>query len=507
MELYLLTALTICYTLLVYIQEEYHGVAWQPPAPHADCGLLDRCAARWSRAGNALLSLGGEGGEAAGKRSGSGRALSPPSTGAHTAAHGGHTRAERVPKRRVLSVAMASATPQKRMVSSVFITLASPHRATVTPQTPVGATWSSVPRDGTHSTLSQGTTQFKMPATIQPWSPTVPSTQTVHSPRQEALPSVSASGRGLTKQWGTANQEELLGSRNTTLEDVPPPPPSPPPCVETELSADIDPLLPPPPLAEPLPAPLNPVSRPSDPAVSSRRSALHEQQPTVRLSSGDPCDTCEKKEPLVSQCLREDQADAESEDVCGFCRKLVPLNEPAINALNRTYHATCFQCRQCGLPLAGQLYYNKAGIPLCEDCYQASLEQCWACGEAIKDQVMRALGRGYHPPCFVCTTCRRPIGEEKFAQGEVGEVYCLPDYYRKYAPCCSACQQLIVPAEDGKDSYTVECLGRSFHEDCYRCETCQVLLSPEPNEQGCYPLDGRVLCKPCHLALIQETHQ
>lgn len=57
-------------------------------------------------------------------------------------------------------------------------------------------------------------------------------------------------------------------------------------------------------------------------------------------------------------------------DVCGFCRKPVPLSEPAIEALNRTYHGSCFQCRSCRIALAGQEYYNKAGIPLCADCYQ-----------------------------------------------------------------------------------------------------------------------------------------
>uniref|UniRef100_A0A8B9L628 Filamin binding LIM protein 1 n=2 Tax=Astyanax mexicanus TaxID=7994 RepID=A0A8B9L628_ASTMX len=192
-------------------------------------------------------------------------------------------------------------------------------------------------------------------------------------------------------------------------------------------------------------------------------------------------------------------------DVCGFCRKPVAFSEPAIEALNRTYHSSCFQCRQCHAPLAGKMYYNKSGIPLCEDCYQASLEPCWACGEVIMDHVIRALERAYHPPCFVCTTCRQPIGEQRFAQGEVGEVYCLQDYYRKYAPQCSICGELIIPREDGTDSYTVECLGRSFHEDCYRCEVCGVLLSPEPNEQGCHPLDGQILCKPCHLSLIQTA--
>lgn len=61
-------------------------------------------------------------------------------------------------------------------------------------------------------------------------------------------------------------------------------------------------------------------------------------------------------------------------DLCGFCRKPVTPSEPAIEALNRTYHDGCFQCRSCHIPLAGKQYYNKAGIPLCEDCYQVA--QC-----------------------------------------------------------------------------------------------------------------------------------
>ena len=156
-------------------------------------------------------------------------------------------------------------------------------------------------------------------------------------------------------------------------------------------------------------------------------------------------------------------------ELCGFCRKTVALAEPAIEALNRTYHDSCFQCRQCQTPLAGKLYYNKAGIPLCEECYQvrinyhivwlythqsrkyylkwegfnemvfvfnhifiyqASLELCWACGDTIKDLVIRALERTYHPACFTCATCYQQIGEQRFAQGEVGEVYCIQDYYR-----------------------------------------------------------------------------
>ncbi|XP_041744488.2 filamin-binding LIM protein 1 [Coregonus clupeaformis] len=409
---------------------------------------------------------------------------------------------------------MASAAPQKRMVSSVFITLTSPYRATVTQHQHTrthNATANDMPHAATRVSPGDSSTR----------NPSVSDTQHGSIRRRERTPSESQGSAqngdqsstpslarpseprtpsspvtpDLTLGPGYTQQQTDTAAYKGPGELLPPPPP-PPVSVDTELTEDLAPLLPPPPVQEPPTASiLQPVS-PDRPTVSEQPSTALNRQPEQRTpSSGGG-----QKEPSQEQLET-----VETKEVCGFCRKPVALSETAIEALNRTYHASCFQCRQCHIPLAGKLYYNKAGIPLCEDCYQASLELCWACGEVIKDHVIRALERAYHPPCFVCATCSQPIGEQRFAQGEVGEVYCLQDYYRKYAPQCSACQQLIIPREDGTDSYTVECLGRSFHEDCYRCEVCSTQLSPEPNNHGCHPLDGRVLCKSCHLTMVQSA--
>ena len=62
---------------------------------------------------------------------------------------------------------------------------------------------------------------------------------------------------------------------------------------------------------------------------------------------------------------------------------------------------------------------------------------------------------------------------------------------RKYAPKCNACKQLIIPKEDGTDSYNVECLGHSYHEDCYRCE---VGIQWENMLMACWHTD--TYCKP-----------
>lgn len=369
------------------------------------------------------------------------------------------------------------------MVSSVFITLASPHRGTVTQQQQPTLQAHSSPVGNNQQTAVR-LSSAPPPAQKKDKSANGVS---AHNKEQTALSSSSQNPARSRVAPSALTTAKACESAQST--DALPTPPVPAVPLSPKGTAPFKETPLPPPatfqdqLERPLTSDQQPVYgkeiKPSTTCSGLKKNQKEEQSP--------------KTNPDTSEVIT---------DVCGFCRKHVNLSEPAIEALNRTYHEACFQCRSCHILLASKQYYNKAGIPLCEDCYQASLEVCWACGEVIKHQVMRALERAYHPQCFTCTTCKQQIGEQRFAQGEVGEVYCLPDYYRKYAPKCNACQQLIIPKEDGTDSYTVECLGHSYHEDCYRCEMCLTHLTPEPSEHGCYPLDGKLLCKPCHLSLI-----
>ncbi|NXB54097.1 FBLI1 protein, partial [Leucopsar rothschildi] len=193
-----------------------------------------------------------------------------------------------------------------------------------------------------------------------------------------------------------------------------------------------------------------------------------------------------------------------SRDICAFCHKALGPQELTVEAMRKQYHPDCFTCRTCHRLLAGQRYFQRDGCPTCDTCFQATLEKCAKCQELITEHIVRALGKGYHPSCFSCAACGRAIGTESFAVDEHGDVYCVPDFYRKYAPMCSACEHPIVPHED-EDTYKIECLGRSFHENCYRCESCRMPLSPELTENGCYPLDDHLLCKSCHIRWRNES--
>ncbi|XP_058486938.1 filamin-binding LIM protein 1 [Solea solea] len=390
---------------------------------------------------------------------------------------------------------MASAAPPKRMVSSVFITLAPPYRATVTqqPQQPVLQAHSGPARDKQHTAVRLSASE-SIPALRHRREDPSSAASVDSKDKAPAGPSARVADPLSPKPAHSGPSRGKLQKDSRDDAEYLPPPPSPAALVPSSSPRAA--------LPEESTLPPLPVQTPLSPRLTADQQPVNNREvETITPSSG-----LNQVEQTHGIHKNGQEPSRESKEVCGFCRKPVDLSQPAIEALNRTYHDGCFQCRSCHIPLAGKQYYNKAGIPLCEDCYQASLELCWACGEVITDHVIRALERAYHPSCFTCTTCKQQIGEQAFAQGEVGEVYCLQDYYRKYAPKCSSCNQLIIPKEDGTDSFTVECLGRSYHENCYRCEVCVIQLSPDPNEHGCFPLDGRMLCKSCHVNLVSGQH-
>ncbi|CAM2104351.1 unnamed protein product [Caretta caretta] len=257
------------------------------------------------------------------------------------------------------------------------------------------------------------------------------------------------------------------------------------------------------------------LSAPSVETLSPDLQKLHMSSPvSQQASSTFPAEPRQHKiQPTSLEQVDERQAPKQNVNghlerdistVCAFCHKAIAPRTPTIEAMNKQYHADCFTCRTCHGQLAGQRYYQKEGRPLCNSCYKDTLEKCAKCQGLILEHIVRALGHGYHPECFMCSVCGRSIGDESFAMNDQNEVHCVDDFYRKYASICSVCETPIIPQE-GKDAYRVECMGRSFHESCYRCENCRIPLSTEPAENGCYPLDSHILCKPCHIKQKNES--
>lgn len=61
----------------------------------------------------------------------------------------------------------------------------------------------------------------------------------------------------------------------------------------------------------------------------------------------------------------------------------------------------------CSCDLVHSGFFHHSGEYICTEDYQRLYgTQCDSCDQYITGEVVSALGRTYHPQCFVCSICR-----------------------------------------------------------------------------------------------------
>ncbi|KAM7388678.1 hypothetical protein PAMP_024838 [Pampus punctatissimus] len=188
---------------------------------------------------------------------------------------------------------------------------------------------------------------------------------------------------------------------------------------------------------------------------------------------------------------------------CASCGDNVVGEGTGCTAMDQVFHVDCFICMTCSTKLRGKPFYAVEKKAYCEPCYINTLETCTICSKPIMERILRATGKAYHPHCFTCVVCHRSLDGVPFTVDASNHIHCIEDFHKKFAPRCCVCSEPIMPAPGQEETVRIVALDRDFHVQCYRCEDCGSLLS-EGDNQGCYPLDGHVLCKNCNTSRIQD---
>ncbi|XP_068599848.1 lipoma-preferred partner [Brachionichthys hirsutus] len=187
---------------------------------------------------------------------------------------------------------------------------------------------------------------------------------------------------------------------------------------------------------------------------------------------------------------------------CASCGENVVGEGTGCTAMDQVFHVDCFVCMTCSTKLRGKPFFAVEKKAYCEPCYINTLETCTICSKPIMERILRATGKAYHPHCFTCVVCHRSLDGIPFTVDASNHIHCIEDFHKKFAPRCCVCSEPIMPAPGQEETVRIVALDRDFHVKCYRCEDCGSLLS-EGDNQGCYPLDGHVLCKNCNTSRIQ----
>jgi len=150
--------------------------------------------------------------------------------------------------------------------------------------------------------------------------------------------------------------------------------------------------------------------------------------------------------------------------VCDVCQK--PIVGQVITALGKTFMPQCFVCRSCNQELGTKNFFERDGFAYCEMCYHLQFSpRCAKCDQPILDKCVSALGKTWHPECFVCCNGGCDFGDEGYHEID-GKAYCQRCHAEAYAPRCGGCSCPII------DNY-ISALDKQWCPACFVCAECR----------------------------------
>ncbi|XP_055291232.1 actin-binding LIM protein 2 isoform X1 [Moschus berezovskii] len=151
---------------------------------------------------------------------------------------------------------------------------------------------------------------------------------------------------------------------------------------------------------------------------------------------------------------------------------------------NKYFHIHCFVCKACGCDLAEGGFFVRQGEYICTQDYQRLYgTRCFSCDRFIEGEVVSALGKTYHPNCFVCAACRSPFppGDRVTFNGK--ECMCqkcsLPKSAGSSVPLCQGLWSCGGCGAEIKNGQSLVALDKHWHLGCFKCKTCGKQLSAE----------------------------
>ncbi|KAM8900516.1 actin-binding LIM protein 2 isoform 5-T5 [Spinachia spinachia] len=137
----------------------------------------------------------------------------------------------------------------------------------------------------------------------------------------------------------------------------------------------------------------------------------------------------------------------------------------------------------CGCELAQGGFFVRQGEYICTGDYQRLYgTRCFSCQDFIEGEVVSALGKTYHPGCFVCTYCKQPFppGDRVTFNGK--ECICQkctqplaassPAPIQAVHNCCGC-------GKEFKNEQSLVALEKHWHLGCFKCKVCNKVLNAE----------------------------
>jgi len=120
--------------------------------------------------------------------------------------------------------------------------------------------------------------------------------------------------------------------------------------------------------------------------------------------------------------------------------------------------------------------------------------KCTGCKKSITEKYIVIDEEPFHPNCFVCSKCNRPINGNYYKKdGKIFDAQCYTNF-------CDVCGEPLM----GK--YKTDIYGIKFHphheNELNRCDNCNMMISQKTTKGGVTYSDGRNICNICRKKVV-----
>lgn len=283
-----------------------------------------------------------------------------------------------------------------------------------------------------------------------------------------------------------------------------PRPPLPAPPAVTATEAPTSPTIPP--LAAPQTQPPIPVIMIDGEVMTDDMMDPMAPDPEANMATSDEAPAPQHASSSSAAEREMWQGSRVSEGITAACHRCSRwIGGAMVHAMGHAWHARCFTCAHCGMPLEHVSFYEHDGQPYCHlDFHELFSRRCYHCQTPIVEErfvTVDAFGesRAYHELHFFCASCGDPFVEPKDADDTSASegsrpffvhgrhAYCESCHHRLYRPKCHACHQ---PVEEEH----IAALRAVWHRECFVCTRCRkpclgaVFAAPDgsPCDFDCY---------------------
>jgi len=128
-----------------------------------------------------------------------------------------------------------------------------------------------------------------------------------------------------------------------------------------------------------------------------------------------------REEKKDSEQVQQKNVEKVDDPICSTCQQ--SITGQGLQALGKKWHPECFVCSSCKNQLTGSFMHHD-GKPYCIEDFQKNFSKvCGGCGKMIEGQFIKAMDKEWHPTgCFVCCNCKGTLSSGFFNKG--GKPYC-----------------------------------------------------------------------------------